>query len=69
MAFKTDNGGFAFKCDDAKLCTGASTWATRLSQLSRMKGAVRIITYSLPKMDYVRKQLRRRPLRHLYSGT
>ena len=61
MAFKTDNGGFAFKCNDAKLCAGATTWATRLSQLSRMKGEVRIITFSLPKMDYVRKQLQRRP--------
>lgn len=61
MAFKTDNGGFAFKCNDAKLCVDASTWATRLSQLSRMRGVVRIITYSLPKMDYVRKQLNRRP--------
>ena len=63
MAFKTDNGGFAFKCNDAKLCVGvgASTWATRLSQLSRMKGVVRIITYSLPKMDYLHTQLKRRP--------
>ncbi len=61
MAFKTDGGGLAFKCNDAKLCVGASTWATRLSQLGRMKGVVRIITYSLPEMDYVSEQLGRRP--------
>jgi phosphatidylserine/phosphatidylglycerophosphate/cardiolipin synthase-like enzyme len=61
MAFRTDAGGFAFKCSDCKLQTGASTWATKLSQLHRQTGTVRIVTYSLPAMDYVRTQLGRRP--------
>lgn len=61
MAFKTDNGGFAFRCNDAKLQANASTWATKLSQLKRQDGLVRIITYSLPDVYYVEKQLGRRP--------
>lgn len=60
MAYKTDNGGFAFKCNDAKLMVG-STWATKLSQLHRQTGTVRIITYSLPSIEYVKKQFERRP--------
>lgn len=59
--YKTDAGGFAFRCNDIKLMTNASTWATRLSQLARQNGIVRIITYSLPDMPYVRTQLGRRP--------
>lgn len=59
--FKTDMHGIAFKCDDAKLTVGSSTWGMRLSQLARQDGIVRIITYSLPDMRYVREQLGRRP--------
>ena len=61
MAFATDGGGIAFRAADAKLQANASTWATRLSQLARQTGIVRIITYSLPSMPYVRVQLGRRP--------
>ena len=61
MAFKTDGGGYAFRAADAKLQANASTWATKLSQLARQKGTVRIVTYSLPDMAYVREQLGRRP--------
>jgi hypothetical protein len=61
VAFKTDGGGIAFKCSDAKLQANASTWATKLSQLARQEGVVRIVTYSLPDMKYVRVQLGRRP--------
>ncbi|MDD2133378.1 hypothetical protein [Pseudomonas kurunegalensis] len=53
MAFTDDNGGFRFECDDAKMSINASTWATRLSQLARMKGAVSILTTQLPDPDYV----------------
>jgi hypothetical protein len=59
--FQTDNGGFAFSCKDLKILSGSSTWATRLSQLARMSGVVRIATYSLPDLDYVAVQLGRRP--------
>ena len=61
MVYRTDNGGLAFKCNDIKLYGSASTWATKLSQLHRQSGVVRIITYSLPDMDYVREQFKRRP--------
>lgn len=61
MAYRTDNGGLAFKCTDIKLMSLSSTWGTRLSKLSLQTGAVRIITYSLPDMDYVVTQLGRRP--------
>jgi hypothetical protein len=61
MGFKSDCGGIAFKCNDAKLQANASTWGTRLSQLAKQKGVVRILTYSLPAMWYVRQQLGRRP--------
>src|SRR5260221_14252060 len=59
--YKTDSGGFAFGSPDLKLSYGASTWATKLSQLARQPGTVRIATYSLPDMEYVRTQLGRRP--------
>lgn len=61
MAFKTDSGGIAFKCSDAKLQANANTWATKLSQLASQTGIVRIVTYSLPDMNYVHVQLGRRP--------
>lgn len=60
LPFKTDAGGLAFKCSDIKLSTSVSTWGTRISQLARMDGLARIITYSLPNVDYVRTQLGRR---------
>lgn len=59
--FKTDNGGIAFKCSDIKLQGCVSTWATKLSQLGRQTGIVRILTYSLPNIDYVKTQFKRRP--------
>jgi len=61
VAFKTDGGGIAFKCNDIKLLCKASTWGTKLSQLHRQKGAVRIITYSLPRVEYIKEQFNRRP--------
>ena len=60
VPFKTDAGGFAFTCNDIKLSTPTSTWATRISQLARVPGLARIITYSLPNIEYVRMQLARR---------
>lgn len=44
MAFSDDNGGFAFACSDAKMSIGASTWATRLSQLGSATGEILILT-------------------------
>jgi len=61
LSYQTDNGGFAFKCNDIKLHTSGSTWAMKLSQLNRFGGTVRIITYSLPDMEYVKAQFNRRP--------
>ena len=61
MSFKTDAGGFAFKCGDVKLQGGSSSWASRLSQLGKMKGCVRILTYSLPDLESIRGVLSKRP--------
>lgn len=60
MTYRTDNGGIAIRAP-IKLQSNGSSWGTRLSQLARQKGAVRIITYSLPRMEYVQEQLGRRP--------
>lgn len=61
MSFKTDTHGLAFSCLDIKLQANGSTWGMRLSQLARQSGCIRILTYSLPDVDYVAKQLGRRP--------
>src|SRR6266702_8209912 len=62
MTYKTDGGGLALKCNDIKLCTGGS-WATKLCGLNqgKQKGIVRIMTFSLPHMGYVKEQFERRP--------
>jgi hypothetical protein len=61
MAYKTDNHGFAFKCGDIKITGATSSWGMKLSQLYKQEGIVRIITYSLPDLAYVKKQFERRP--------
>ena len=62
MSFKTDNGGEAIRINDAKLFFGDnSTWATRLSQLAKVKGNVYISTFSLPDLPYAEKILEKRP--------
>lgn len=45
MKYKTDNGGFATSCDDIKIFGNGSTWATKLSQLSKSTGKLIIMTY------------------------
>lgn len=60
MAYKTDNHGFVFKCNDIKISSGNS-WGMKLSQLYKQDGTVRIITYSLPDLAYIKKQFERRP--------
>jgi len=59
MAFQTDNGGLALKAD-IKIGADASTWNTRLSQLSRTDAEVILCTYSLPNIPSVRQILDRR---------
>ena len=61
MVFKDDNGGFAFSCDDAKMCINASTWSTRLSQIAKMDGGIRIATRNIVDLDYVCGILGKRP--------
>lgn len=65
MAFKDDNGGFAFSCEDAKLSICASTWNTRLSQLARIEGPVYIMTAALHDLEYIAKIISKRP-RNIY---
>lgn len=61
MAFSDDNGGFAFSCNDGKMCIGASTWNTRLSQLGKVSGPVRILTGELNDVEYLGRILGKRP--------
>lgn len=61
MPFKTDVHGLAFKCNDTKITSNSHTWAMKLSQIARQKGMLRIITYSLPRIDDVQEVLGKRP--------
>jgi hypothetical protein len=61
MAFTDDNGGFAFSCDDAKMCINSSTWNTRLSQIGRVAGPILILTRALPDVDYIAQIVGKRP--------
>lgn len=61
MAFKTDTHGLAFKCNDIKITSNSHTWAMKLSQIARQRGRLRIITYSLPRPDYIHDVLGKRP--------
>jgi hypothetical protein len=61
MAFSDDGGGFAFSCTDAKMSIGASTWATRLSQIGTATGEILILTRALPDIDYITRILDKRP--------
>ena len=60
--FKTDAGGVAFRATDWKLSFGAATYGTRLSQAHRFPGTIRILTYSLPSLEYVDRQFQRRSM-------
>ncbi len=61
MAFSNDNGGLAFACSDAKMSIGASTWATRLSQLGNATGEILILTRDLADIGYITNILDKRP--------
>ncbi|WP_322003847.1 hypothetical protein [Paraburkholderia tropica] len=60
MAFTFDSGGIPFKCDDAKMSLGASTWNTRLSQIGRSNAPVHIMTRNLVDTDYIARILQKR---------
>jgi phosphatidylserine/phosphatidylglycerophosphate/cardiolipin synthase-like enzyme len=54
--------GLVLKASEIKLYfNGDHTWAMKLSQLSKQDGTVRIITYSLPDIEYVIDQIGKRP--------
>lgn len=59
MAFEDDGGGFAFSCDDAKFSICASTWGTRLSQISKSPQKVLIMTNSIDDVLYIADILRK----------
>jgi len=61
MGWKDDGHGKLFKTNEAKLYGPSHTWAMKLSQLNRQSGIVRIITYSLPDLDYTVNLLGKRP--------
>jgi hypothetical protein len=59
--WENDVHGLLFKSGELKLYRSSHSWGMKLSQLPRQSGAVYIMTYSLPDMDYVKRQLGRRP--------
>ena len=61
MPFSDDSGGFAFSCNDAKFSVNASTWNTKLSQIGKMNGAIRIMTRLLSDTEYIFQILSKRP--------
>ncbi|MEA3200084.1 MAG: hypothetical protein QOE90_1512 [Thermoplasmata archaeon] len=61
MGWNDDGHGKVFKPTEAKLYGPTHTWAMKLSQLHRQVGVCRIVTYSLPALDYAREQFGRRP--------
>lgn len=62
MTWADDAHGILLSIGEAKLYrNGGHTWAMKLSQLHRQKGICRIVTYSLPDIQYVHRQLDRRP--------
>ena len=60
MGYCTDSGGDAVKCNDIKIFSSKSTWATKLSQIGKIKGVVTITTYSLPDISYARRILNKK---------
>lgn len=61
MSFNADGGGFSFSCQDAKFSISASTWNTRLSQIGRISGMIRIMTHGLPDPDFIGQIFAKRP--------
>jgi len=62
MSWANDSHGLVFKSGEVKLfADGAHTWNMKLAQLARQSGTVRIITYSLPEMDYIKNLFSKRP--------
>jgi hypothetical protein len=61
MSWRNDVHGLLFSCREAKLYYPGHTHGMKLSQLAFQSGVVRILTYSLPDLDYARRQFERRP--------
>ena len=60
MEWKEDAAGILVQPKEVKLFCGG-TWGAKLSQLPNHQWTLRILTYSLPRFDYVVKQIARRP--------
>lgn len=61
MGWENDIHGLVFKSSELKLYAPSHSYGMKVSQLWRQTGIMRIMTYSLPSVDYVEKQLGRRP--------
>lgn len=62
MTWKDDGHGIACRPAEVKVYhNGHHTWGMKLSQLNRQYGVVRIITYSLPNVEYAVNLLGKRP--------
>jgi phosphatidylserine/phosphatidylglycerophosphate/cardiolipin synthase-like enzyme len=61
MSWNDDTFGIVRKAKEVKVFSTGATWGMKLSQLARQSGVVRIQTYSLPRMEYVRSIFEKRP--------
>lgn len=63
MGWKDDKHGKIIKASEVKLYLSSHTYAMKLSQLYKQEDIVRIASYSLPDIEYIKRQLGRRPNR------
>jgi hypothetical protein len=61
MGWENDIHGLLFKSSELKLYAPSHSYGMKISQIWRQTGVMRIMTYSLPSVDYVHKQIGRRP--------
>lgn len=66
--WQNDAQGLVFKSSELKLFLTSHTYGMKLSQLWKQSGVVRIMSYSLPDIDYVRTQVGRRPYNIMLLG-
>lgn len=62
MGWNDDLHGLVFKSAELKLYRPSHTYAMKIGMIWHQRGMLRILTYSLPNVDYVRTQLGRRPV-------
>lgn len=59
--WENDMHGLVFKSSEIKLYRPSHSYGMKISQIHRQSGIMRILTYSLPLIEYVERQIGRRP--------